>query len=108
VNQRVLLFAIFISGLSSLAYACMMSWEPPGRYGLCGLIAVIGAPGLFVSAVLPIVLQGGHGGGPLAEMLVVSTPINFLVYASLGAAVRGAWKILKKRKRRAKAAFDKD
>ena len=98
MNKRVLLFAVLISGLSSFAYACMMSLEPPGRYGPCGLIAIIGAPGLFVAAVLPIVLQGGHGGGPLAEMLVISTPINFLVYAGLGAAVRATWKMLKRRR----------
>jgi hypothetical protein len=98
VNKRVLLFAVLISGVSSFAYACMMSWQSPGRYGLCGLIAIIGAPGLFVAAVLSIVLQGGHGGGPLAEMLVISTPINFLVYAGLGAGVRATWKMLKRRR----------
>lgn len=98
MNKRVILFAVLISGISSFAYACMMSWEPPGRYGPCGLIAIIGAPGLFTAAVLPIMLQAGHGGGPLVAMLVISTPINFLVYAGLGAAIRAGWKSVKRRR----------
>jgi len=53
-------------------------------YLFCRYIALIGAPGILVGAVLSIALHGGsHGGGPLAELLAISACINFLLYAGL-------------------------
>ena len=85
LNKKILLVAALLSGISSCAYACMMLWGPPGRYGFCGLIALLGAPGLLLAVVLSIAALGGaHGGGPLGMLLIIATPINFLLYVGLG------------------------
>ena len=71
---------------------------PSGSYAFCQQIAFLGAPGTLIAAALSIALhESSHGGGPLAELLAISTPINFLFYAGLGVAARAAWNVLNKR-----------
>ena len=96
LNKKILLITALLSCISSAAYACMIS-GPHGSYSFCRQIALLGAPGTLIAAALSITLHGGaHGGGPLAELLAFSTPINFLCYAGLGLAARAVWRKLNK------------
>ncbi len=93
VNKKILLFAALLSVLNLCAYLL-----PFGSYLFWSKVALIGFPGLVVAVVLSSALRGGgHGGGPLGEMLLISTVINFVVYAGLGIAAQSLWKVLNKR-----------
>ena len=71
---------------------------PSVNYSFCRRIALLGAPGILIAAALSITLHGSaHGGGPLAELLAVSSPINFLCYLGLGVVARAVWKVLNKK-----------
>jgi hypothetical protein len=59
-----------------------------------------GAPGTLVAAGLSIAFHGGaHGGGSLAELLTISTVVNFLLYAGLCIAARSLVKAFLKANR---------
>jgi hypothetical protein len=69
-----------------------------GTYSFCQRVALVGAPGILIAAALSITLHGGaHGGGPLTELLTISTAINFLFYAGLGICAQAIWKMFKER-----------
>jgi len=79
------------------AEVCMYS-GPSGSYSLRRKVAFLGVPGIMVAAVLSIALHGGaYGGGPLTELLLVATPINFAFYAGLGIVGRILWKTLRRK-----------
>lgn len=96
-NKKILLVAVLLSCITSGAYACM--WLGPSwSYSFCSQIALLGFPGILIAVVLLGILLGtAHGGGPLAAMLAISTPINFLFYGGMGVAARAVWKVLKRR-----------
>jgi hypothetical protein len=95
--KKILFFALFLSAISSIAYGCMMLGSS-ASYSLCRYIALMGVPGILVAAGLSIALHGGgHGGGPLVELLAISTAINFLLYAGLCLAARSLGKFFLKR-----------
>ena len=97
LNKGTLIVAAVLSGIASTAYAC------PGlghfvSYSFCRQIALVGVPGILIAAAVSMVLLGGaHGGGPLAMLLVIATPINFLLYVGLGITARAVWRFLIKR-----------
>ena len=97
LTKGILMVAAALSGIASTAYAC------PGlghfvSYSFCRQIALVGVPGILIAAAVSMVLLGGaHGGGPLAMLLVIATPINFLLYAGLGIAARTVCRFLIKR-----------
>jgi len=95
--KRVLFVALFLSAIPSIAYGCMMLGSS-ASYSFCRYIALIGVPGILVAAGISIALHGGaHGGGPLGELLAISTAINFLLYAGLSLAARSLGKFFLKR-----------
>ena len=53
----------------------------------------------LAAAVLTIAGLGSHGGGPLGMLLVIATPVNFLLYLGLGAAAKRLAKMFKFKKR---------
>jgi hypothetical protein len=95
LRKNTLLIAVLLSCICSGAYACMIS-GPSRSYSLCRQIALLGAPGILIAAVILIALRSGHGGGPLAELLASSAPINFLFYTALGVTARTLWRMLNK------------
>src|SRR5712691_1079033 len=85
LNTTVIVIAALISAIASAAYACMGS---TGIYSLCRAISFVGLPGILAAAAISIALLGSHGGGPLGMLLVIATPVNFLLYLAIGLAVR--------------------
>lgn len=97
LNRKILIIAVVVSGIASAAYACPDLGHFVS-YSLCRQIALVGVPGILIAAVVSMVLLGGaHGGGPLGMLLVIATPINFLLYVALGISARGVWRFLNKR-----------
>jgi branched-subunit amino acid ABC-type transport system permease component len=97
LNNKILIMAALLSGIVSAAYACPDLGHSLS-YSLCRQISLAGVPGILIAAVVSMVLLGGaHGGGPLAMLLIISAPINFLLYVGLAVAGRAVWKMLKKR-----------
>jgi hypothetical protein len=92
VTKRILIAAALLACITSAAYACTCE---PWHFSACFRLAIIGAPGILLAAALSIALLGGHGGGPLGILLVVATPINFVLYAGLGMTVRKLVDLLK-------------
>ena len=92
VAKRILIAAALLACSALAAYAC--TYEP-WHFSACFRLAIIGAPGILLAAALSIALLGGHGGGPLGVLLVVETPINFLLYTGLGMTVRKLLDLLK-------------
>lgn len=96
LNKKILIVAALLSCVVSAAFAC------PGlghsvSYSLCRQIALVGLPGILIAVVVSMVLLGGaHGGGPLGMLLVIATPINFLLYVVLGIAAKKLVNLLKK------------
>jgi hypothetical protein len=94
VDKRIVAIALILSIIGSAAYACSFGLGP--MHPLCRQIAFIGMPGILAAAVLTIVGLGSHGGGPLGILLVVATPVNFLLYLGLGVAAKGLADIVKR------------
>ena len=65
---------------------------------VCRQVAVIGMPGVLTAALVTIALLGSHGGGPLRLLLVIATPVNFLLYLGLGVAAKKLANIFKFKK----------
>lgn len=86
VGKRILVFALLMSCIGSLAYAC--SFSPGPLHPVCRQVALIGMPGVLSAAVVTIALLSSHGGGPLWMLLVIATPVNFILYMVLGIAVK--------------------
>jgi hypothetical protein len=92
LNKKILVVAGVLSGIASIAYAC------PGLghsldYSLCRQISLAGVPGILIAAAVSMALLGGsHGGGSLGMLLVIATPLNFLLYVGVGVAARAACK----------------
>src|SRR5439155_2149878 len=77
LSRKILLIARILTLVGLTAEVCMYS-GPSGSYSLRRKVAFLGVPGIMVAAVLSIALHGGaYGGGPLTELLLVATPINF-------------------------------
>jgi hypothetical protein len=95
LNKKILVVAALLSSIASTAYAC------PGLghsldYSLCRQISLAGLPGILIAAAVSMALLGGsHGGGPLGMLLIIATPLNFLLYVGVGVAARAAWKTVK-------------
>ena len=97
LNKKILLTAALFSGIVSAAYACPDLGHSLS-YSFCRQISLADVPGILIAAVVSMALLGGaHGGGPLAMLLIIATPINFLLYVGLAVAGRAVWKMLKKR-----------
>jgi len=93
-KKIVLAVAALFSVIASVAYAC------PGKdlsYSFCRDISLIGTPGILIAAVFSIGALGGHGGGPLGMLLLIATPINFLLYAGLGLGAQSLRKIFRRK-----------
>lgn len=95
LNRNILIIAALLSCIVSAAYSC------PGlghsvSYSLCRQISFVGLPGILIAAAVSIALLGSHGGGPLGMLLVIATPINFLLYVVLGIAARKLVNLFKK------------
>jgi hypothetical protein len=96
ISKNILAVAALLSGIASVAYAC------PGQshtltYSICRHISYIGIPGILVAAAVSIGALGAHGGGPLGMLLLIATPINFLLYAGLGVGVQTVIRMCKKK-----------
>ena len=94
LNKKILVVAALLSSIASIAYAC------PGLghsldYSLCRQISLAGVPGILIAAVVSMALLGSHGGGPLGMLLIIATPLNFLLYLGVGVAARAVWKTFK-------------
>ena len=99
LNKKILIVAAVLSGIVSAAYACPDLGHSLS-YSFCRQISIVGAPGILIAAAVSMALLGGaHGGGPLGMLLIIATPINFLLYVGLGVAARAVWKMLKKNER---------
>jgi len=97
LSSKIFIVAALLSCIASAAYACPGSGHSVS-YSFCRQIALVGVPGILIAAVVSMALLGGaHGGGPLGMLLVIATPINFLLYAGLGIAARAVWGLLNKR-----------
>jgi hypothetical protein len=84
---RISLIAASISITGSAGYLCMVT-GPLSSYSFCRQIALIGEPGILLAAVvLMAVGHGVHGGGPIGKLLLIATPINFLMYLVICLAV---------------------
>jgi hypothetical protein len=97
VDRKIVIIAVILSVIGSAAYPCSLGLAP--MHPLCQQIAFIGMPGILAAAVLTIAGLGSHGGGPLGMLLVIATPVNFLLYLSLGAAAKRLAKMFKFKKR---------
>ena len=96
LSKKILIIAALISVVASAAYACPGVWPPLSHYSLCRQISLAGVPGILIAALVSITLLGSHGGGPIGMLLIIATPINFLMYLGLGVAARAVWKMLTK------------
>ena len=97
MDRKIVVIAVILCVIGSAAYACSIGLGP--MHPLCRQIAFIGIPGVLAAAVLTIVGLGSHGGGPLWMLLVIATPVNFLLYLGLGAAARRLSNIFKFKRR---------
>src|SRR6266851_1852185 len=96
LNKKILIIAALLSGIVSAAYACPALGHSLS-YSFCRQISLAGVKGIMIAAAVSMALVGGaHGGGPLGMLLMIATPINFLLYVGLGVAARAVWKMLKK------------
>jgi branched-subunit amino acid ABC-type transport system permease component len=96
LSKKILIIAALISVVASAAYACLGVGHPLS-YSLCRQISLVGVPGILIAAVVSMTLLGGvHGGGPLGMLLIIATPVNFLLYVGLGIAARAVWRLLTK------------
>ncbi len=97
LNKMIFIIAALLSGIVSAAYAC----PDLGRslsYSFCREISLAGVPGILIGAAVSMALVGGaHGGAPLGMLLLIATPINFLLYVGLGVAARKLVKVFIKR-----------
>jgi hypothetical protein len=97
LNKEILIIAALLSAIVSAAYTCPDLGHSL-NHSFCRQISLAGVPGILIAAVVSMVLLGGaHGGGPLAMLLIIATPINFLLYLGLAIAGRAVWNRLKKR-----------
>jgi hypothetical protein len=97
MDRKIVVTALILSIIGSAAYACSFGLGP--MVPLCRQISFIGIPGVLAAAVLTIAGLGSHGGGPLWMLLVVATPVNFLLYLGLGAAAKRLANIFKFKRR---------
>jgi hypothetical protein len=97
LNKNILIGAALVSVVVSAAYACpYMGYSM--SYSLCRQISLAGVPGILIAAEVSIVMLGGaHGGGPLGMLLLIATPINFLLYVGLGVAAQSVGKMFGKK-----------
>jgi hypothetical protein len=86
VDRKIVVIAVILCVIGSAAYACSIGLGP--MHPLCRQIAFIGMPGILAAALLTIAGLGSHGGGPLGMLLVIATPVNFLLYLGLGVAAK--------------------
>jgi hypothetical protein len=97
LNKRILIIAALLSGIASAAYAGTFGAHSV-NYSFWLHISYIGMPGILLAAAVSIALLGGaHGGGPLGMLLLIATPINFLLYVGLGIAAQSVGKIFRKK-----------
>jgi hypothetical protein len=97
LSKKILILAALLSCIASAGYACPGSGHSVS-YSFCRQVAIVGVPGILIAAVVSMaLLSGAHGGGPIGMLLVIATPINFLLYAGLGIAARAVWGHLNKR-----------
>jgi len=95
LSMKIFIIAALLSCIASAAYACPGS----GHSVFCRQVALVGVPGILIAAVVSMALLGGaHGGGSLGMLLVIATPINFLLYAGLGIVARAVWGLLNSRR----------
>jgi hypothetical protein len=97
MDRKIVVTALTLSVVGSAAYTCSIGLGP--IHPLCRQIAFIGIPGVLAAAVLTIAGLGSHGGGPLWMLLVIATPVNFLLYLGLGAAAKRLANIFKFKRR---------
>lgn len=98
LSKKILIIAALLSGIASAAYACTFgSGVSALRYSFCMRLSSIGLPGILFAAACSIAALGSHGGGPLGMLLVIATPINFLLYIGLGVAGRVLLTMFRKR-----------
>ena len=97
MDRKIVVIALILSVIASAAYACSIGLGP--MHPLCRQVAFIGMPGVLSAAVFTIVGLGSHGGGPLGMLLVIATPVNFLLYLGLGVAAKRLANIFKSKKR---------
>ena len=96
LSKKILIIAALLSCIVSIAYACPDLGHSVS-YSFCRQISLVGVPGILISAAVSMALLGGaHGGGPLGMLLVIATPINFLLYVGLGIAARMLTNFFKK------------
>jgi len=89
LSKKIFIIAALLSVIGSAAYACTYtSGISPSSYSFCDRISNVGMPGILLAAALSISVLGAHGGGPLGMLLVIATPINFLLYVGLGVVGR--------------------
>jgi hypothetical protein len=94
LSKRIFIIAALLSCIASAAFA----WPGSGDSVFCRQVALVGVPGILIGGVVSMaLLGGGHGFGSLGMLLVIATPINFLLYAGLGIAARAVWGLLNKR-----------
>ena len=86
LDKRIVVIASLMSVIVSAAYACSFGRSP--MHPLCHQIGLVGLPGILIAAVVSIALLGSHGGGSLGMLLVIATPVNFLVYFGLAVAMK--------------------
>jgi hypothetical protein len=97
LNKKILIIAALLSGIVSAAYACPDLGHSLS-HSFCRQVSLAGVPGILIGAAVSMALLGGaHGGGPLGMLLIIATPINFLLYVGLGVAARSVLKGLNKR-----------
>jgi hypothetical protein len=83
--------AALMTAIASAAFACS-TMQIDSR---CMTVALVGIPGIIVSVVVTGALHGSaHGGGPLGDMLLVATPINFIFFVGVGFGVRAIARLL--------------
>jgi hypothetical protein len=96
LSRQILIIAALVSVVASAAYACPGVVHPL-RDSLCRQISLAGVPGILIAAAVSMTLLGGvHGGGPLTVLLVIATPVNFVLYVGLGVAARAVWRLVTK------------
>ena len=86
LDKRIVVIASLLSVLVSAAYACSFGRGP--MHPLCHQIGLVGLPGIMAAAVVSIALLDSHGGGPLGMLLIIATPVNFLLYLGLAVAMK--------------------
>ncbi len=94
------LWALIIgSVLATIFSVCWMLTL--GHLEATNTVILLGAPGVLASAFVLGVWSGNpHGGGVGAEVLIIATPVNLLVYSALSYFVLRITSPLRRRRER--------